>query len=187
MGLDDAQVAADYGSGRLRWDLARATATVLVTLPFAVLGIAVHAVPYGVVKLAGRVPANEGMRATVKVLGSFFLYSLTYVAIGVAVGRVGGAGLGVLAAVAAPACGYCSRSDDRTDPWHGWGHRRLPGHPQRRPGQPRSVRRRRAAVVDAARSVLDLLVGPRSLTNRDHPGTMDCTMFRTSTSDLLLT
>jgi len=159
MGLDDAQVAADYGSGRLRWDLARAAATVLVALPFAVLGIAVHTVPYGVVKLASRVPDNEGMRATVKVLGSFFLYTLTYVAIGVAVGRVGGAGLGVVAAAAAPICGYAAvRMIERIRGVGG----AIAGYRAVRSGGPvtETVRQRRAAVVDTVRSVLDLHVAP---------------------------
>ncbi len=154
VGLDDAQVAADYGSGRLRWDLARAAARVLVALPLAVLGIAVHAVPYGVVKLAARVPVNVGVRATVKVLGSFFLYTLTYVTIGVAVGRSGGAGLGVLAAVAAPICGYGAvRMIERIHRVGG----AIAGYRAVRGGGPvtEMVRRRRAAVVDAARSVLD--------------------------------
>ena len=106
VGLTDAQVAADYGSGRLRWDLARALARVVVALPFAMVGMAVHAVSYGVVRVAGSIPDNVGMRATVKVLGSFFLYAATYVGVGVAVGSVFGAGFGVAAGLAAPLCGY---------------------------------------------------------------------------------
>ena len=86
LGLDDAQVAADYRSGRLRWDLAGALAKLVVALPLALIGVVVHAVPYGVVKLASRVPDNVGMRATVKVLGSFVFYTLTYLAVGLTVG-----------------------------------------------------------------------------------------------------
>ncbi len=58
LGLDDAQVAADYRSGRLRWDLAGAQALVVVALPPALVGVVVHAVPYGVVK-AGQPGAGQ--------------------------------------------------------------------------------------------------------------------------------
>ena len=154
VGLSDAQVAADYGSGRLRWNLARAVAAVVVALPFAVVGAVVHAVPYGVVKVAGRVPHNVGMRATVKVLGSFFLYALTYVAVGVAVAGSWGAGWGLVAAVAAPACGYVTlRTVERLHRMGG----AIAGYRAVRAGGPVSdlLRSRRAAVVGAAMDVLD--------------------------------
>jgi glycerol-3-phosphate O-acyltransferase / dihydroxyacetone phosphate acyltransferase len=154
VGLNDAQVAADYGSGRLRWHLARAAARVLVALPFALAGLAVHAVPYGLVALAGRVPDNVGVRATVKVLGSFLLYALTYMVIGLAVGRVAGAGLGVLAALAAPLCGYVAlRMIERIHRVGG----AVAGFRMMHTGGPVTevLRSRRAAVVAAARVVLD--------------------------------
>jgi hypothetical protein len=159
VGLTDAQVAADYGSGRLRWDLARAGARVVVALPFAVVGMAVHAVPYGVVKVAGSVPGNVGVRATVKVLGSFFLYAATYVGVGLVVGSVFGAGFGVVAAVAAPLCGYVAvRLVERL---HRIGGARA-GYRLARHGGPMAalLRSRRAAVIDAARAVTDLTSPP---------------------------
>jgi len=158
VGLTDAQVAADYGTGRLRWDLARAGARVVVALPFAVVGMAVHAVPYGVVRLAGSIPDNVGMRATVKVLGSFFLYAATYVGVGVVVGSHFGAGFGVVAAVAAPLCGYVAvRMVERLQRIGG----ARAGYRLARHGGPMAdlVRSRRAAVIDAARAVTEL-AGP---------------------------
>jgi 1-acyl-sn-glycerol-3-phosphate acyltransferase len=159
LGLDDAQVAADFDSGRLRWDLARAAAKVVAALPFAVVGVAVHAVPYGVVKLAGGVPDNVGMRSTVKVLGSLVLYAVTYAVVGVAVGTSFGVGPGLAAAVAAPACGYLAlRMIERLHRVGGSvaGYRafRTGGRPSR------MVRSRRALVVATARSVLDPGVVP---------------------------
>ena len=56
----DAQVAADYRSGRLRWRLARAVVAVVAALPVALIGALIHAVPYGLVKVAGRVPRQRG-------------------------------------------------------------------------------------------------------------------------------
>jgi hypothetical protein len=145
LGLTDAQVAADYGSGHLRQDLARAVAKVVVALPFALVGLAVHAVPYGLVKLASGLPANVGVRATVKVVGSFFLYAITYVLVGVAV-----------AAVAAPVCGAVAlRMVERIQRMGG----AIAGYRAVRSGGPVAdiVRARRAGVIDAARPLL----GPR--------------------------
>jgi glycerol-3-phosphate O-acyltransferase/dihydroxyacetone phosphate acyltransferase len=155
LGLTDAQVAADYGSGRLRWDLVRALARVVVAVPFAVVGMAVHAVPYAVVRVAGSVPKNVGMRATVKVLGSFFLYVVTYVGVGVVVGSVLGAGFGVAAAMAAPLCGYVAlRLVERL---HRIGGARA-GYRLARQGGPMAdlLRSRRAAVIGAAGAVMAL-------------------------------
>jgi len=69
-------------------------------------GVVVHVVPFQIVKRIAEIPANEGMRATVKLLGCFFLFVLTYAAIGVAVGLQFGAGFGAAIAVLAPLGGY---------------------------------------------------------------------------------
>jgi hypothetical protein len=154
LGLVDAQVAADYGSGRLRVDLARAVAKVVVALPFALVGVVVHGAPYGVVALAGRVPANVGIRATVKLLGSFFLYAVTYAVVGVVVGGAYGAGWGLLASVAAPVCGAVAlRMVERIHRMGG----AIAGYRAVHSGDPvtDTLRARRGAVVDAARPLLD--------------------------------
>ncbi len=105
-GLADAQVAASYRSGTLRSDYLRALAKVGLAAPVALVGAVVHAVPYGVVSVAASVPANRSIRATVKLLGSFFLYLGTYTLLGVVVGRSRGPAAGMVAAAGAPACGY---------------------------------------------------------------------------------
>jgi hypothetical protein len=105
-GLDDAQVAAEYGSGRLRWDLVVAVARLLVALPPALAGAVIHVVPYQVVKRASRIPDNQGVRATVKLVGSLFLFTTVYVVLGVVVGTSFGAGVGLAVALGAPVCGY---------------------------------------------------------------------------------
>jgi hypothetical protein len=158
VGLTDAQVAADYGSGRLRWVLARAVARVVLALPFALVGLAVHAVPYGVVRVAGSLPDNVGMRATVKLLGSFFLYAVTYVGVGVVVGSGFGAGFGVAAAVAAPMCGYAAVG--LVERLHRIGGARAGYRLARRGPMADLLRSRRAAVIDAAGAVTDMTVPP---------------------------
>jgi 1-acyl-sn-glycerol-3-phosphate acyltransferase len=165
LGLTDAQVAAEYGSGRLRWDLARALVKVVVALPFAAAGVAIHAVPYGIVDLASRVPDNVGMRATVKVLGSFLLYAPLYLAIGVVVGSRFGAGWGLLAAAGAPTCGGLAvRVAERIRRVGG----AVAGYRAVRAGGPTlaALRSERVAVAEAGRSVVTGTAPPRSLTNR---------------------
>ena len=153
LGLTDAQVAAEYGSGRLRWDLARALGQVAGALPLAAAGVVVHAVPYAIVKLASRMPDNLGMRATVKVLGSLFLYAGLYLAIGVVVGSRFGAGWGLLAAVGAPTCGYLAvRLAERIRRVGG----AVAGYRAMRSGGSdlAALRSERTAVVDAGRAVM---------------------------------
>jgi hypothetical protein len=50
-------------------------------------------------------PTNEGIKATVKLLGCFVLFALTYVVVGVLVGRAFGVWAGLAAGVVAPLCG----------------------------------------------------------------------------------
>ena len=57
-------------------------------------------------KQVGKRPANEGIKATVKLLGCFVLFAATYVVLGVLVGRVDGAWAGLGVALAAPLCGF---------------------------------------------------------------------------------
>ena len=82
LGLSDAQVCASYRSGHLRFVLAWALAKVVAAAPFAALGAVVHAVPYQIMKKLGTLPTNEGVKATVKLLGCFASFTLLYIALG---------------------------------------------------------------------------------------------------------
>jgi 1-acyl-sn-glycerol-3-phosphate acyltransferase len=153
VGLTDSQVAASYGSGRLRSAFVGALGKVLGALPLAVVGMAIHLIPYQLVKVLGRVPANLGMRATVKLLGCFFSFTVVYVALGVSIGEAFGAPFGTLAAVGAPLCGYLLvRMIERLRRMGGAveGFRWATGTGP----VVESVLRHRAAVVDAAHQVL---------------------------------
>jgi len=108
LGLGDAQVVASYPPARLRRALVWALLKVVLTLPLALVGVAVHLVPFQLMKWVAKRPPNEGMKATVKLLGCFVLFSVVYVVIGVLVGRAFGAWLGLAASLAAPACGYAT-------------------------------------------------------------------------------
>jgi hypothetical protein len=165
-GLHDAQVAAAYRSGTLRWALAAAVAKVLVALPCAAVGALVHFVPYQLVKHVSRRPDNQGMRATVKLVGCFVLFAVTYAALGTVVGLEFGARYGLVAALGAPACGYVTvRMAERLHRMGG----ALEGIRAARDRGPvfASLLADRAAVVDAARAALR--VGPPAPGPCAHP------------------
>jgi hypothetical protein len=153
LGLTDAQVAASYGRARLRLVLAWSIVKVVVAAPLAAVGAVVHVVPYQLMKRVGRLPANEGMRATVKLLGCFASFTLVYVAIGVVVGTRFGPWAGLAGAVAAPACGYVAvLFSERVKRLGGLvaGARAV----RSKRAVLESVRANRMAVVDLTRSVL---------------------------------
>ncbi len=105
LGVNDAQLVARLPRRR-RLALLRSALVLLVALPFAAAGALVHLVPFQIMKQVGKRPKNEGIRATVKVLGCFVLFVLTYAVLGVLVGLAYGAWAGLAVAVAAPWCGY---------------------------------------------------------------------------------
>ena len=124
LGLDDAQVTADYPRGRLPRAVLWAVVKVVVALPVAAIGVAVHVVPFEIVKQLAKKPTNEGIKSTVKVLGCFVCFLLTYVGVGILVADAFGAWAGFAAAIAAPWCGYVAvRVNERAPP----GRRRAGG------------------------------------------------------------
>jgi hypothetical protein len=94
VGLTDAQLAAHYGGGRMRLLLLWSSAKIVAGAPFTLVGAVVHAIRYQIVKRLAKIPSNEGMKATVKLLGCFAAFSLLYAGLGVAAAeadrRVGG-------------------------------------------------------------------------------------------------
>lgn len=107
MGLTDAQVTAGYGRhyhAALAWSLLK----VAVALPPGLVGVAVHAVPYQVMKRLGKLPRNESIKSTVKLLGCFALFNITYLGIAEAVRRKRGWLAAAIAFVAAPLSGYAT-------------------------------------------------------------------------------
>jgi glycerol-3-phosphate O-acyltransferase / dihydroxyacetone phosphate acyltransferase len=105
LGVSDAQMAAGSHPHHRRLSVAWSALKVLVALPFAAIGALVHVIPFQIMKRVGKRPANEGIKATVKLLGCFVLFAATYAVLGVLVGRAYGAWAGLAAAVAAPLCG----------------------------------------------------------------------------------
>jgi glycerol-3-phosphate O-acyltransferase/dihydroxyacetone phosphate acyltransferase len=106
LGLSDAQLSASYRSGHLRLMLVWALVKVVAAAPLALVGGVVHVVPYQIMKKVGTLPTNEGVKATVKLLGCFASFTLLYIALGVIFGLEFGVAAGIVAFVAAPACGY---------------------------------------------------------------------------------
>lgn len=108
LGLSDCRVTASTSGGPARmwraviWWLMR----LVVASPIALLGAVIHVVPYQVVKRLAARPSNEAVKATVKVVGCFTLFALTYVGLALAVGRREGVLTGVAVFLGAPLCGY---------------------------------------------------------------------------------
>jgi 1-acyl-sn-glycerol-3-phosphate acyltransferase len=106
VGLTDAQLAAHYRGGRLRLLLVWSVTKVIVGAPFAAVGATVHAIPYQVIKRVAKTPTNEGMKATVKLLGCFATFSLLYAGLGVAVAELFGPLAGLAVGLGSPLCGF---------------------------------------------------------------------------------
>ncbi|HMM36484.1 MAG TPA: hypothetical protein PKA62_17350, partial [Thermoanaerobaculia bacterium] len=99
-------------SGTSRAELAASTlAALLVALflaPPALLGLLAHAPAYNLVgPLAKRLSrGNTDIVATIKVLGAFLFFPLTWIALGTAAGLAWGLPLGLLTGLALPVLGY---------------------------------------------------------------------------------
>jgi hypothetical protein len=85
----------------LAWSIAK----IVAGAPFALVGAVVHAIPYQVVKRLATVPSNEGMKATVKLLGCFGAFSLLYAGLGVAAAELFGPVEGLAVGFGCPLCG----------------------------------------------------------------------------------
>ena len=160
LGVNDAQLVARHRQRRLRLSIAGAALELILAVPVAIIGVAVHVVPFEIMKQAGKRPTNEGIKATVKLLGCLVLFAATYAVVGVAVGRALGPWAGLTAAVAAPLCGYVAvRLHERVKRIGGVveGYRMIRG----RRDVVGAVMARRAGVVRDARAVLVHASAPR--------------------------
>jgi 1-acyl-sn-glycerol-3-phosphate acyltransferase len=108
VGLSDDELVSVAGPRRLVMEALGATARTVGLAPWAVVGAAVNALPYGLVRLAGglaRKPANKG---SLRVLAGIVCFPLAWVGAGVVVGRRRGAWAGVATGVVAAVGGYAT-------------------------------------------------------------------------------
>jgi hypothetical protein len=155
VGLTDDDVAAGLTSRRYRRHLGRSVVAAGLTAPLAALGAVVHAVPYGIMKVLGQRPANEGMRATVKLLGCTVLFTAVYTAAGIVVGRRRGPPAGAAAFVLGPLSGYVTvRWVERVHRLGGLARARAVMSERR--DLVADLRRQRADLREAARAVLSV-------------------------------
>ena len=75
LGVSDAQLVAGSQRHRVRLSVAWSALKVVVALPFAAIGALVHVIPFQIMKQVGKRPTNEGIKATVKLLGCFVLFA----------------------------------------------------------------------------------------------------------------
>ena len=106
LGLDDSHIASSAGPAHrwtvLGWPVVKA----VVATPVALVGTVVHIVPYEMVKRMAHIPDNDGMRATVKLLGCLAGFTTVYSVIARMVGKRLGRPMGALAFAIGPASGY---------------------------------------------------------------------------------
>lgn len=106
LGVSDDQLLHNQRPARRGRSIGWSLAKLVAAAPFAALGTVIHLVPYELIKAAAGRATNEGMKATVKLLGCFASFTVVYLllaAYSVAPFGVLGAA-GVL--IACPACGY---------------------------------------------------------------------------------
>ena len=75
LGVNDAQLVARHRQRRLRLSIVGAALELILAVPVAIIGVAVHVVPFEIMKQAGKRPTNEGIKATVKLLGCLVLFA----------------------------------------------------------------------------------------------------------------
>ena len=103
---------ADLDGGAVRAELAASAFAALVVALFlappALVGLAAHAPAYNLIgPLARRLSRGDtDIVATIKVLGAFLFFPLTWIALGTAAGLAWGLPLGLLTGLALPLCGY---------------------------------------------------------------------------------
>jgi glycerol-3-phosphate O-acyltransferase/dihydroxyacetone phosphate acyltransferase len=106
-GLRDEQVIASYPLDRLLAALARIAFTALVTLPIALLGALLNAVPFVAVELVSRrFDDEENQIATYKVFPGIVAYPLTWGVEALLAWRYGGLAAGLVLPVVAALSGY---------------------------------------------------------------------------------
>ncbi|HYN42178.1 MAG TPA: lysophospholipid acyltransferase family protein [Thermoanaerobaculia bacterium] len=103
---------ADLDDGTVRAELAASAFAALVVVLFlappALVGLAAHAPAYNLIgPLSSRLSRGDtDIVATIKVLGAFLFFPLTWFALGTAAGVAWGLPLGLLTGFALPVCGY---------------------------------------------------------------------------------
>jgi 1-acyl-sn-glycerol-3-phosphate acyltransferase len=106
LGVRDADVATPRSSGRVRRSLVWSALKLVVTAPIALVGAVIHVVPYQVMKRVGRLPRNESIRSTVKLLGCAVLFLVEWIVLAVLAGLAWGAPVALAVFVVCPLSGY---------------------------------------------------------------------------------
>jgi 1-acyl-sn-glycerol-3-phosphate acyltransferase len=98
VGLDDDALVSDASPRRLAVEGAAVMARSAALAPLAVVGTAVNALPYAVVRSVGLLARKPAAMGTLRVLAGLVLFPLAWLLTGVAVGRRKGAVAGLAAA-----------------------------------------------------------------------------------------
>ena len=153
LGVSDEDVAAAVTPARYRRAIAWGAAKVIAAAPVALVGFVIHVVPYQLMKRLALLPKNEGVKSTVKILGSFVLFTIEYIALAALAWTRWGVPAGLAVFVLLPLAGYTTvRFAERLGAGGGLrrGYRTL----RSRHATLTSVRANRSRVVELARSLV---------------------------------
>jgi hypothetical protein len=124
LGVDDAHVVAGcsrFTRTRSPWVALSLLVRLTLCLPPVVVGVVGNWLPYRAVGRLARIPRTEGLRATLKLLGSVVMFPVWWLGLGVVAWLAFSWWLGIAVVVLVPACGYAAvRGFER---WRAFGGR----------------------------------------------------------------
>ena len=94
--------APDSPTGSVAWSIV----AIVLLAPIALVGAIVHAVPYQIMKRVARLPDNESIKSTVKLLGCAVLFFVEWVVLALVAGYVWNAAAGLAVLIGCPLSGY---------------------------------------------------------------------------------
>jgi 1-acyl-sn-glycerol-3-phosphate acyltransferase len=150
--LRDEHVAARYPRGEvIAFALGSAT-LLLFWLPLAALGSVMNWVPYRIIWASARLTPGENLPATIKLLGGFFLYPITWTVWALLAGGAWGWGAGVAVLLLGPlAAWFAMLFHERYE--HFWEHARAWAALKLRPREAARLKAERDALHQEMRAI----------------------------------
>jgi 1-acyl-sn-glycerol-3-phosphate acyltransferase len=150
--LRDEHVTARYPHAEVAGYVVGSAALLGFWLPLAALGSALNFIPYHLLRISALRSRSENLPATIKLVGGFFLYPLTWALWAVVAGFALGSGAALATALLAPlsawfAMLFLERYEHFFEHARAWAQMRL------RPGEAARLRRERAALHEEMRSL----------------------------------
>jgi len=152
--LRDEHVAARYPRTEVIAYAIGSATLLFFWLPLAALGSAMNWVPYRLIWAGARLTPGENLPATIKLVGGFFLYPITWLAWALLAGGLWGWGAGVAALLLGPLAGWFAMLfHERYE--HFWDHARAWATVKLNPREAARLRAERAALHREMRAIAE--------------------------------